>query len=170
MQSRATRRHGRRRWRALAALGLVMNALALSGCTLYSNTQFTAQPGQLGTYVYVHVLPTSQIMWVYNDVCRRDMYGCVAPIMRGIRIGNGFAQDWWNDAWSHPYSISDANAALYDMSTWEWITGGQYEPCLVMLRLYVPYNIGSAYGLVWTDWQVREYPNDGCNRGQFARQ
>ena len=158
------RRRGRRRWAVLAALATSL-ALMLSGCTLWVGKQVQVQVGTSGLYAYIGSYASSQIQDVYTSICRRDA-NCTSTIMTRVNLG---VPDWvrnaWNEAWWHWYSQGEAMAQLNQIAFNRYVSGGQLNTCLVLVKTTLPFP--TPGGVINYRWQTRAVGHDACIHGFF---
>jgi hypothetical protein len=155
----------RRPWAAAAALAVALSLLA-SGCTLYANRQFVVQAGTTGIYAYIGTNPSSQIQDVYTATCRGDPT-CALTIMTRINIhGSATVRNAWYTAWTNYYSKGEALYMLQQIAYNRWVSGGQRNTCLVLVKPTIPW-VGPG-GVIPYRWQTRALGHDGCVTGWFA--
>ncbi len=158
------RRRGRRRWGVIGSLALSLTLLA-SGCTIWVTKQVVVQGGATGLYAYIGSYSSSQIQDVYTAICKRDA-NCTSTILTSFNLG---VPDWirsaWNEAWWHWYSQGEAMAQLNQIAFNRYVSGGQLNTCLVLVKPTFPFP--TPGGVINYRWQTRAVGHDGCIHGFF---
>jgi hypothetical protein len=140
----------------------------LSGCTLWVTRQVQVQVGTSGLYAYIGSYASSQIQDVYTSLCHRDA-NCTSNIMTRVNLG---VPDWirnaWRTAWWNGYSQGEAMYQLNQIAFNRYVSGGQLNTCLVLVKTTVPYVVPvPGGGLIEYRWQTRAVGHDACIHGFF---